>query len=128
MSATTSLQALREALAGEHAQLESWLRESFAAMDALYGELYEWQRDLTGQQAQLDQREAALSEPAAATGNDSLIIAKFKEALAAAREQVRQLKHENGVLQESLEDLQLHLAGAETPPRDSSRRSPQGTT
>jgi chromosome segregation ATPase len=122
------LEALREALAGEHAQLESWLRESFAAMDALYGELFEWQRDLTRQQAQLDQREAAQSEPAAATGSDGLIIAKFKEALAAAREQVRQLKHENGELQESLEDLQLQLAGAEAPPRGSSSRAPQRAT
>lgn len=67
MSATTSLESLREALAGEHSQLESWVRESFAAMDALHGELSDWQRDLTRQQALLDQRRAALGERAQAS-------------------------------------------------------------
>ena len=68
MSVSTSIETLREALApvealrGEHSQLESWVRESFTAMDALHGELSDWQRDLTRQQAQLDQREAALQE------------------------------------------------------------------
>nr|MBA3485071.1 hypothetical protein [Pirellulales bacterium] len=68
MSLSTSIETLRSALApvealrGEHSQLESWLCESFTAIDALHGELSDWQRDLTRQQALLDQREAALRE------------------------------------------------------------------
>ena len=66
MSISASIEKLRRALApvealrGEHSQLELWLRESFATMEALHGELSDWERDLTRQQAQLDQREAAL--------------------------------------------------------------------
>jgi hypothetical protein len=68
MSLSTSIETLRSALApvealrGEHSQLESWLCESFTAIDALHDELSDWQRDLTRQQALLDQREAALRE------------------------------------------------------------------
>lgn len=82
MSLATSIETLRSALApvealrGEHSQLESWLCESFTAIDALHGELSDWQRDLTRQQALLDQREAALRE-----GSEN-----GAEALAAERE------------------------------------------
>jgi DNA repair exonuclease SbcCD ATPase subunit len=51
-----------EALRGEQSQLESWVRESTVALEALNDELTEWQRDLARRQAELDQREAALQE------------------------------------------------------------------
>jgi chromosome segregation ATPase len=48
-----------EELRGEHSQLETSVRESFAALETLHDELTEWQRELTREQAEFDQRAAA---------------------------------------------------------------------
>ncbi len=112
MSATTSLESLREVLAGEHSQLESWVSESFAAMEALHGELSDWQRELTRQQALLDQREAALAD--AAQASESEAIVRLREELAAARNETRQLEEENGEQLQALEELHKDLAVAKT--------------
>jgi peptidoglycan hydrolase CwlO-like protein len=57
-SALAPVQALR----GEHSQLETWVRESFATLEALQNDLEEWQRELTRQQAELDQRAAGIAD------------------------------------------------------------------
>ena len=114
MSATSSIESLREALApvealrGEHSQLESWVRESFSAMDALHGELSDWQRDLTRQQALLDQREAALKEGSEA--HESEAVAALDMRLAEAREETRQLEDENAEQLQAIEELDRQLA------------------
>jgi chromosome segregation ATPase len=65
MIAAPSPDVLNSALApvvelrGEHSELESSVRESFAAVEALHDELSEWQRELARQQAEFDQRIAA---------------------------------------------------------------------
>lgn len=51
-----------EGLRGDHSQLESTVRESLAELETLHDELTQWQRDLTRQQAELDQRVAATAE------------------------------------------------------------------
>jgi chromosome segregation ATPase len=48
-----------EELRGEHSQLVSSVRESFAALETLHDDLTEWQRELTREQAEFDQRAAA---------------------------------------------------------------------
>jgi hypothetical protein len=100
MSATTTLETLREALAGEHSQLESWVSESFAAMETLHGELSDWQRELTQQQALLDQRKAAVAESGPAEG----------EAFARLEQELRELRRlveRQGSLLERLTDAAL---------------------
>ena len=114
MSVSTSIETLREALApvealrGEHSQLESWVRESFTAMDALHGELSDWQRDLTRQQAQLDQREAALQEGTQA--HESEAVAACEQQLSQSRDETRQLEEENAEQLQALEELDRQLA------------------
>jgi chromosome segregation ATPase len=68
MNAVPSLEVLHAALGpveelrGDHSQLESTMRESLAELETLHDELTQWQRDLTRQQAELDQRAAAAAE------------------------------------------------------------------
>lgn len=68
MNAAPSLEILHaalepvEELRGDHSQLESTMRESLAELETLHDELTQWQRDLTRQQAELDQRAAAAAE------------------------------------------------------------------
>jgi hypothetical protein len=68
MNAAPSLEILHAALGpvedlrGDHSQLESTVRESLAELETLHDELTQWQRDLTRQQAELDQRAAAAAE------------------------------------------------------------------
>lgn len=117
MIASPSIDALREAMApvealrGEQSQLETWVRDSFTALDSLHGELTEWQRDLTRQQAELDQREAAFAD--ASDERDSALAAKLREELAKARAETRQLEEENGEQLQALDDLDRQLAVAQ---------------
>jgi chromosome segregation ATPase len=114
MSATTSIETLRRALApvealrGEHSQLESCLGESFTAIDALHGELSDWQRDLTRQQAVLDQREAALREGVEALQSET--VATLEQKLTQARSATRQLEEKNADQLHAIEDLDRQLA------------------
>jgi hypothetical protein len=101
MSATTTLETLREALAGEHSQLESWVSESFAAMEILHGELSDWQRELTQQQALLDQRKAAVAKGGHATEGDA--FARLEQELR----ELRRLVERQGSLLERLTDAAL---------------------
>jgi chromosome segregation ATPase len=118
MSVSTSIETLREALApvealrGEQSQLETWVRESFSAMDALHGELSDWQRDLTRQQAVLDQREAALQEGVEA--RESKVVARLEQELTQSREETRQLEEENTEQLQAIEQLERQLAVVKT--------------
>jgi chromosome segregation ATPase len=97
-----------EALRGEQSQLEAWVRESTVALEALNEELTEWQRDLARQQAELDQREAALQEAellAAAEGRSlASLEAELEEHRTWAGElrEVRRLLRQHGSMLVSL--------------------------
>jgi len=100
-----------EALRGEQSLLEAWVCESFAALETLHGELSDWQRDLTRQQAMLDQREAAVAD---ATRNAEA-VAEMERQLARARGEARELEEENAEQLKAVEQLerQLTIAKAE---------------
>ena len=109
-----SIDTLREALApvealrGEQSELESWVRESFATLDALHGELSDWQRDLTRQQALLDQRQAAADD----AGDVAEQLAEYERRLAEAENEYRQLESENAEQLQTLEEVERQLAVA----------------
>ena len=114
MVESPSIEALREALApvealrGEQSQLESWIRESFAAIDALHGDLSEWQRELTRQQALLDQREAALQD--ASEGREPKAVAALERQLAESQNEARQLEEENAEQLQAIEELERQIS------------------
>lgn len=85
-----------EELRGDHSQLESTVRESLAELEMLHDELTQWQRELTRQQAEVDQRTAAAAEQS-----------RWGEELG----EVRRLVERQGELLESL------LARAPAEPR-----------
>ena len=109
-----SIDTLREALApvealrGEQSELESWVRESFATLDSLHGELSDWQRDLTRQQALLDQRQAAADD----AGDVADQLAEYERRLAEAEDERRQLESENAEQLQTLEEVERQLAVA----------------
>lgn len=119
MSATESLESLRETLDGEHSQLETCVRESFAAMETLHAELSEWQRDLTREQAALDQREAAVSE---AESRESAAVARLEQQLTDAREEARQLEEENAEQLQAVEEIDRQLTLSKTELRVAQKR------
>jgi chromosome segregation ATPase len=88
-----------EALRGEQSELESWIRESTAALEAMHDELAEWQRDLARQQAALDQREASVADAELSTASDEL--AALTAELEQARADVRRLENERAEQQQS---------------------------
>jgi septal ring factor EnvC (AmiA/AmiB activator) len=103
-----------DALRGEHSQLETWIHESTAALEALHEDLTAWQRDLTRQQAELDQRKAALDEAetqAAAEGRDA---ATLTEKLAKTQGECRQLEEDNADQAQTIGDLERQLVAAQT--------------
>jgi chromosome segregation ATPase len=97
-----------EALRGEQSELESWVRESFATLDALHGELSDWQRDLTRQQALLDQRQAAVDD----AGDVAEQVAEYERRLNEAEDEYRQLESENAEQLQTLEEVERQLAVA----------------
>jgi chromosome segregation ATPase len=121
MSATTTLESLREALAGEHSQLESWVQESFSAMDALHSELAEWQRELARQQAEVAQREAALKESANAGKNET--VTRLEQELAKAAEDARQLEEENAEQLQALQELNQQVVVAKAELKQANKRA-----
>jgi chromosome segregation ATPase len=114
-----SIEALRSALApvealrGEQSQLETFVGESFASLDALHGELAEWQRDLTRRQAELDQREAALADAESIRGSATECDSKLNEQLAQSREELRQLEDENADQFQAIDELDRQLIAAQ---------------
>jgi chromosome segregation ATPase len=90
-----------EALRGEQSQLEDWMRESFAALEGMHGELAEWQRDLTRRHAELDQREAAIAE---ARDKNRLL----EEVNAGQLETLEALERQLGAAQAELRTVRRH--------------------
>ena len=117
-----------EELRGEHSQLESSVRESFAALETLHDELTEWQRELTREQAEFDQRAAAEADAEsqlAIAQSELQTLRQRAEDLARALDAERQRNvDESGIWADELRDmrrlLERHSAmlvslGAEAP-------------
>jgi chromosome segregation ATPase len=115
-----SLDAVRSALApvdalrGEHSQLENWVRESFSTLETLHHELTEWQRDLTRQQAQLDQREASVGEAEEQTRTEHSQAVDLERQLAEARGELGQLLSDKAEQLETRATLERQLAATQT--------------
>jgi hypothetical protein len=62
MVSSSTIETLRESLRSEQSQLEAWVRDSMAAMDALHAELAEWERDLTRRESDVERRELELRQ------------------------------------------------------------------
>ena len=109
LEAIESIQAALEpleALQGEHTQLESWVHDSFGALEKLHGDLSEWQSELARKQTDLDLREDAL-EKCLGQGEDlDQLAEQWKSDLNAAREEIQQLEDENGDQLQELEKLE----------------------
>lgn len=124
-----SLDALRsalvpvEALRGEQSELESWVRESFAALEALHDELSEWQRELAREQAELDQREAAVADAEAQDRAEGQRAADLAQQLTRAGEDARQLEEENAEQLQAIDDLERQLVSAQAELRAERRRT-----
>jgi chromosome segregation ATPase len=103
-----------EALRGEQSQLEAWVRESTTALEALNDELTEWQRDLTRQQAELDQREAALCEAESLATSEGRTVAVLEAELTRVRDESRQLEEENAEQLQTQNGLERQLVAAQT--------------
>jgi len=109
LEAIESIQAALEpleALQGEHSQLESWVHDSFSALEKLHGDLSEWQAELARKQTDLDLREDALEKCQGQNEDLDHLVDQWKHDLNAAREEVRQLEDENGEQLQELEDLE----------------------
>jgi DNA repair exonuclease SbcCD ATPase subunit len=117
MVEAASIEGLRTALApveelrGGHSELEASVLESFAALEALHGELSEWQRELTRQQAELDQREAAVND-AECVAPDSQPT-DVDRRIAEMRDESRQLEAENAEQLQAINDLDRQLVAAQ---------------
>lgn len=131
MAETATIDGLRAALGpvdvlrGDQSELETSIRESFAALEAFHDELSEWQRELTRQQAELDQREAEATEAERARRDDDQ--RHLQDELGA----MRQLLEQHTEMLISLGAEAEALAGpaeTESPIEDggSRRRQPPG--
>jgi DNA repair exonuclease SbcCD ATPase subunit len=70
MVSSSAIETLRESLRSEQSQLEAWVRDSIAAMDALHAELAEWERELTRREADLERRENELRQSTSDRDNE----------------------------------------------------------
>lgn len=116
--AVDSLQATLEpleALHGEHSQLETWVHDSFSALEKLHSELTEWQSELARKQTELDLREDSLSrtEPRQASGEISEQLELLQKDLSEAREEAQQLEEENAEQLQELENMELKIVQLE---------------
>ncbi|NOY29769.1 MAG: hypothetical protein GXP28_06210 [Planctomycetes bacterium] len=109
LEAIESIQAALEpleALQEEHTQLESWVHDSFGALEKLHGDLSEWQSELARKQTDLDLREDALEKCQGQNENLDQLAGQWKIDLETAREEARQLEDENGEQLQELEELE----------------------
>ncbi len=101
-----------EALRDEQTQLETWVHQSFSALERLHSELNEWQEELTNQQSALDKSQASLAESQTSLARCEVNEQKFTEQnsdlqqeLKRCREERSQLEEENTVLAKDYEEL-----------------------
>ncbi len=126
-SIPTALEPL-EALRGEHTQLESWVHDSFGALEKLHGDLSEWQSELARKQTDLDLREDALEKFQGQNENLDEAVGQWKIDLETAREEVRQLEDENGEQLQELETLERQHLLLESELRTTCQRTEELTT
>jgi hypothetical protein len=115
--AVDSLQATLEpleALHGEHSQLETWVHDSFSALEKLHSELTEWQSELARKQTELDLREDSLSRNesrsnSVVSSDSSEELALLRQELTESREEAQQLEEENAEQLQELENMELKL-------------------
>ena len=123
-----SLQATLEPLGslhGEHSQLESWVHDSFSALEKLHSELTEWQSELARKQTEIDLREDAISRIESQTigGDAEEQIAHWQRELAEAREETQLLEEENAEQLQELENMELKFVKMEKELQDAGKRS-----
>jgi DNA repair exonuclease SbcCD ATPase subunit len=70
MVSSSAIETLRESLRSEQSQLEAWVRDSIAAMDALHAELAEWERELTHRESDVERRENELRQSTSDRDNE----------------------------------------------------------
>ena len=104
-----------EALQGEHTQLESWVHDSFSALEKLHRELTEWQSELARKQTELDLREDAISRTEAETvgGDAAHQIATWRQRLNESQQETRQLESESAEQLQELENMELQMVQLE---------------
>jgi len=117
LSTVESLQASLEpleSLRGEQSQLETWVNDSFQALENLHSELAEWQSDLARKQTELDLREDTLEKCRVEEHDIGEKVGQWKKELAQARVELRQLEEENAEQLQDLEKLECRQAILET--------------
>jgi uncharacterized coiled-coil DUF342 family protein len=120
MVEASSIDSLRTALApveqlrGGHSELEASVLESFAALEAFHEELNEWQRELTRQQAKLDQREAAVTDAESRRSELDGPSGAGDRQDADVQAELRQLEEENAEQLQAINDLDRQLVAAQT--------------
>jgi chromosome segregation ATPase len=127
-TAVDSLQATLEpleSLHGEHSHLESWVHDSFSALEKLHSELTEWQSELARKQTEIDLREDAISRSESQTigGDAEEQIAHWQRELAEAREETQLLEEENAEQLQELENMELKFVKMEKELQDAGKRS-----
>jgi chromosome segregation ATPase len=95
-----------ESLRGEQTQLESWVHQSFAALERLHNELNEWQQELTKQQSELDQNQSDWTDSESERGKYQDQIDELQEQLEQAHQEVRQLEEELAVQAQEYAELE----------------------
>ncbi|HCK42494.1 MAG: hypothetical protein CMJ72_03670 [Planctomycetaceae bacterium] len=108
-SLQASLEPLKS-LRGEQSQLESWVNESFHALEKLHGELTDWQSELARKQTELDLREDNLEKCHSEEQDLEGKIAQWKEELGQARSELQLLEEENTEQLQELEKLERRQA------------------
>ncbi len=126
--AVDSLQATLEPfeeLKGEQSQLETWVHDSFSALEKLHSELTEWQSELARKQTELDLREDTIvrGESEIVTGDAAEQIAHWKQELDEVREESQQLEEENAEQLQVLDNLELQLVQLETELKTTQKRN-----
>ena len=117
IEAIESLQATLEPIQelwGEHTHMESWVNESFQALETLHSELAEWQSMLSRKQTELDMREDSLEDFRGEEKELQEQVDQWESQLTAAREEIQQLEDENAEQLQELESLERNQVLLET--------------
>ncbi len=121
-SIQSTLQPLGE-LQGEQTQLETWVHDSFDALEKLHGELSDWQTELARKQTELDLREDSLEKCREQEGDLETQVIQWKRDLDEAREEIQQLEEENTEQLKELENLERRHALLEAERNAASQRT-----
>ncbi len=98
-----------DALRGEQTQLESWVHQSFAALERLHSELNEWQMELTRQQAEFDKKNSS-TDANSDQGHYLKQISDLQEELEKSQKEISRLVEEVSAQTREYEELNRHCA------------------